>query len=192
MPERERDEGLLSLDERIRRDPGAKKSLEKLLADPRIKESELWRCLHLIETCKLISLWRWRDKSGLDRRQARKLRDRLLRDAKALESFLTSKYKWYLMAENQGFLWLKTLPRQLVKSAAFIDWLLRATDERGPNPDEDFTRKWLADYVQSATGRPHDKEVANLARIALNNPNITAEDQRKFRTRRDKNRTKPD
>lgn len=176
----------LSLEEEVWRDPHARAAMKKLLALPGSDESQLWQQLHGLRTSRLISLHRWRDKSNMDRRQARAFAARLWQDARDLDGFFTDKYLWYLNAQNRKFLWLKPAVRLLRMCSRLILVLHDQTDDRGPDPEEDFARRSLTEYVEQACGSPHDAEIAELIRVGLNRHDLTAEDQRKYRTRRNK------
>jgi hypothetical protein len=172
-----------SLEQRIRGDAWAREALEILLKRG-AEQDELWSCLHALESSRLLGFSSWKQRSTLTKRQAKKLAGRLNTDADEIRAFFAPDLYWYLTVEQQ-FRWIELLQRYLKRMAHLIDELARSSDDRGAD-DARPAKTRLTEYVRKATGKPHDKEVADLIRVTLRLDGYTAEEQRKFRTRRTK------
>jgi hypothetical protein len=172
-----------SLEQRIRDDAWAQKALDTLVARGAEKD-ELWSCLQALETTQLLGFSSWKQRSTLTKRQAKKLAGRLNTDADEIRAFFAPDLYWYLTDEQQ-FGWIELLQRYLKRMADLIDELARSSDDRGAD-DARPAKTRLTEYVRKSTGKPHDKEVADLIRVTLCLGAYTAEEQRKFRTRRTK------
>jgi hypothetical protein len=168
-----------SLEQRIRDDAWAQKALDTLLARGTEKD-ELWSCLNALGRTQLLGFSSWKQRSTLTKRQAKTLAGRLKTDADEIRAFFAPDLYWYLTVEKQ-FRWINLLQKQLKRMAQLIDELARTSDDRGA--DDARLAKTLTEYVRKSTGKPHDKEVADLIRVTLCLEAYTAEEQRKFRTR---------
>jgi len=170
----------LPLEQRIREDNYARQALETLFAHG-AEADELWSRLHALETSQLLSFESWSARSRLSRRDARALAKRLKADAEKIHGFFSDNLYWYYTVE-QKFGWIRLVQKYLKLMSGLIEGLLLTSDDRGAD-DARPAKRFLTEYVQQATGRPHGKEVADLIRVTLRLENYTAEDQRKFRTR---------
>lgn len=170
----------LPLEQRIDDDNFAHKALETLLAGG-ADSAELWRCLDRLETSQLLGFSSWNQRSRLTKRQAKALARKLKTDAAHIRSFFMTDLYWYLTAERR-FHWIELLQEHLIRMASLIEALALTSDDRGAD-DARTAKTRLTEYVRNATGRPHDKEMADLIRVTLGLEAYTAEEQRKFRTR---------
>jgi hypothetical protein len=171
-----------SLEERIRSDHEASKSLETLLAQRRLDPVELWCYLIFFERAKSLGLGAWAERCNLDRRKTRSFARRLVQAAENLGNLFTEKYLGFAI-KQRNYLWLRTVPRHMRFAAEFIEGSLRIGDDRGANSIEVGVRREFTQWVKETSGKPHDREVADLLRVVLGRTTIDAEEQRKFRTR---------
>jgi hypothetical protein len=172
------------LEDRIKADEGARKALDKLLACPGMNRDELWFHLTSIEYCRVFGFARWEQRSTLTRKQAKKLAQKVRSVRDEIGAFLVPRFHHYLTVEWEKYLWLNLVQKHLTLTAAFIEAMLQASDNRRDDETE-IPRRQLTDCVLRACGRPHDSEVANLIAVVLGRA-YTFEDQRKFRTRQRK------
>ena len=170
----------LPLEQRIQDDAGARKALELLLAAG-AKEIELRSRLGALEASLLLSFEGWSARSRLTRREAKTLAKRLSADADKIRKFFSPDLYWFLTLE-QRFGWIGLVQKYLKRMAGLIEGLLLTSDDRGGD-DARPAKMLLTEYVLKATGRPHDREVAELIRVTLGPQDYNADSQRKFRTR---------
>ena len=145
------------------------------------KGDELWSCLDALERTQLLGFSSWKQRSTLTKGQAKTLAGRLNTDADEIRAFFAPDLYWYLTVEKQ-FRWVELIQKYLKRMAHLIDELAQTSDDRGAD-DARPAKTRLTEYVRKSTGKPHDKEVADLIRVTLHLDAYTAEEQRKFRTR---------
>ena len=179
MPNPARKSVRLPLEERIRDDGFAREAFERLV-ERGAEQSELWLCLGSLESSQLLGFATWPSCSRLSKREARALAARLDADADKVRAFFTDDLYWYLTEESE-FHWIKLMQRNLKRMAGLIRGIRETRDDRGAD-DARFAKVRLTEYVRTATGRPHDREVAELIRVALCLKSYTPEKHRKFRT----------
>lgn len=182
MPSSGREPELQTLEERIQADAGAREALCTLRASEGVDEHELWRCLEGLESSTVFCLAKWGARSPMTKRDARKLARRLKDDAAAIRGFFTDDFYWLLTVQLREYGWLKLVQKHLCMTARLIEEQLQGSDDRGAGLAM-AARERLTNYVREATGKPHDREVADLIRVVLNREAYSAEEQRKFRTR---------
>lgn len=180
MPKPTRKSDGLPLEQRIEDDPFARAALKTLLARG-ARQGELWSHLHSLETSQLLGFATWKQRSRLTKRQAKALAARLTADADGIRAFFAPDLYWYLTGEHK-FGWIELIQKYLKRMRRLIEELLLTSDNRGAD-DGRPAKMRLTEYVRRATGKPHDREVANLIRVTLCVESYTAEEQRKFRTR---------
>ncbi len=170
----------LPLEDRIQGDKFAREALETLLTRG-AEQGELWSCLHALETSQLLGFSSWEQRSTLTKRQAKTLAERLEADADSIRAFFAPDLYWYLTVEQQ-FRWIELIQKYLKRMARLIESLALSSDDRGAD-DARPAKTQLTEYVRKSTGKPLDKEVADLIRVTLRLEAYTAEEQRKFRAR---------
>jgi hypothetical protein len=180
MPTFARQPEPLPLADRIRDDAFARQALETLVSRGAERDA-LWGFLCALETSQLLGFSNWNQRSRLTKKQAKALAKKLSKNANEIRVFFAPDLYWFLTIERQ-FGWIDDLQENLRRMVRLIEELARTNDDRGAD-DARTAKMRLTKYVQTATGKPHDREVAELTRVTLNLDVYTADEQRKFRTR---------
>lgn len=158
---------------------GARKAVEKLTKKHGIAEFQIQLRIEMFRAWEFFGTGRrWSERFTIDRKSASLLAQRLRTDAEELRRALTPEFKFVI----GGPLCADFICDLISRSAVLIEGSLAETNDR----NADWTlepKRELTLFIWRATGKPHDRELADIVAAVLRLESYTAEEQRKFRKR---------